>query len=315
MKAIIWDLDETLWEGTIYHDETVFLKPETKEVLKQLDKLGIKQYVCSHNRHDAVIAKLKEYDILKYFEKVCAGISQEKDIMIKNMLDGEDLSPEEIVFIDDTGMQRELVMLNVGCHVDYETDLYKVMKYFDTDRLKIMEQQRDRTDWSKKFVGSRRELLTCINNKVSIRDAQEHEIPRITNLANRTNELNAARTRYTERQIQNRFDNGKYMILVAHLQDKFGDFGLIGEVMVNLYHSAGEWFIKDLCVSCRTMGRGVGGSLLDEVIKQAKDNGIDKLRGYVLPVDDNRRMSGLFTKYGFVVQKKVDGAVYYELQL
>ena len=40
MKAIIWDLDETLWEGTVYHKESVKLKQETREILKKLDKLG-----------------------------------------------------------------------------------------------------------------------------------------------------------------------------------------------------------------------------------------------------------------------------------
>ncbi len=310
MKAIIWDLDETLWVGTVYHGESVKLKQETKEILKQIDKLGIDQYVCSHNVKEHVFKQIDEFGLRKYFKIIKAEIGIEKDDMIQQILDETGLLPEEVVFIDDTGINRELVRLKVGCHVDFEEDLYRVMKYFDTDRLKSMNQQRTRTDFETKWTGTRKEFLKLVKNEITIKEAEESELPRITNLANRTNDLNAARSRYTMQEMRDIFESGDYVIWVAYLTDQFGDYGLIGEIIVNV-SDAKHWFIKDWCVSCRTMGRGVGTELLRSVKEIANVSAVEKVTGCVIPNDDNYRMGPMYIKAGFKKGKVEDEKHYY----
>jgi len=313
MKLIIWDLDETIWEGTIFYNETVKLKPEAKEVLKQIDKLGITQYVCTHNKLPPALAKIKELGLGKYFKGVRAEIRREKADIIKEIIEEEGVSPDETVFIDDSPLNRGHVKEVVGCHVDYEIDLYKVMKYFDTDRLKLMNQQRTRTDAEGNWEGDFKTFLKTTEMVVDIKEAVEGEIPRITDLANRTNEFNATRNRYSEGEIESFIKDNTHILYVVYLRDRFGDYGLIAEAVIEKRET--EWFIKDICVSCRTTGRGLGTKLLEHIIVMASVANISKLTGYVALNDDNVTMSKLFEKQGFKLITKEKNISNYELQI
>ena len=73
-----------------------------------------------------------------------------------------------------------------------------------------------------------------------------------------------------------------------------------------------EWFIKDVCVSCRTMGRGTGSDLFKYVIDNFKQSGVKRLIGVVIPNEANFRMEKLFIKYGFKLYREQNGEKYFE---
>ncbi len=76
----MFDCDDILWAGDIFNNNKVKLKPETKEVLRQLDKVCITMAVCSHNRLEDVEKKLIELDLHKYFTYIEASLRDEKAI-------------------------------------------------------------------------------------------------------------------------------------------------------------------------------------------------------------------------------------------
>ena len=47
IKLVVWDLDNTLWNGTVYYSDkdSISLKPGTKEALKELSKIVKKKIV------------------------------------------------------------------------------------------------------------------------------------------------------------------------------------------------------------------------------------------------------------------------------
>lgn len=308
MKLVIWDADETLWEGKIMYGK-VNLKYETKEVLKQLQKLDIKQIVCSRNDLNDVKKCLDELDLTKYFDDIKASWDN-KSSMIKQILKEQNIESNECLFIDDEMFNREEIRQVIGCHVDYDKDLYNIMKYFDTERLLIMKQQRTRDLAQKEFKGTFKQFLEESGTVCEILSGHPGMLTRITNLANRTNELNAARNRYTEQQILDILNDSNYLIYVATLKDKFGDYGIIGEVLIKKIDNE-EWFIQDLCVSCRTMGRGVGKKLLQFAIDKAKQYDIRILTGIINNNEDNWRMSKLYEKLGFVLNSKIGNESHY----
>ena len=310
MKLVIWDLDNTIWDGIIFHGEKVVLKPEAKEVLKQIDKIGVKQVVCSYNELDNCLKRIKEFGIDTYFSHVKASTRLTKDVMIQELLESCDILPEETLFIDDSILNRELVKMSVGCHVDFDDDLYQIMKYFDTNRLVLMNQQRNRLNAENTWCGSKEDFMREVGNEISIKLGEETEIPRLTTLSNRTNELNASRNRYKDEEIEKFIKDNDYIVYVAYLKDKFGDYGLIGEVIIEV--SGDSWFVKDICVSCRTMGRGVASSLIKYVIDKID---VKLLTGVVVINEDNWRMTRLFEKFNFKKVSEEDKKVYYELKI
>ena len=303
MKLVIWDADETLWEGKIMYGD-VNLKKEAMEVLKQIHKLGVKQHICSKNDEAPLLKQLDEFGLMKYLDGVIANWKP-KNENIRGLLEIYNVSKDETLFVDDEPINREEIKELVGCHVDYETDLYKILKYFDTDRLKLMNQQRNRNMAEKTHNGSFKDFLENSGMVCTIKPGHRGMLTRLTNLANRTNELNVCRNRYTEKEIEFFLNADSYKVWVASLKDKFGDYGIIAEVIVKATQTTNpfmvEWFVQDLCVSCRTMGRGIGYKLLEYVKKQAKRNNIAFLTGIIKENKDNFRMKNLYDKCGFTL--------------
>ncbi|MFL9829029.1 hypothetical protein, partial [Rhodoplanes sp. SY1] len=58
VKCVAWDLDNTLWRGTLLEDGAadLVLRPEAVTLIKQLDERGIIQTIVSKNDHDDAMA-------------------------------------------------------------------------------------------------------------------------------------------------------------------------------------------------------------------------------------------------------------------
>src|SRR5207253_1886821 len=66
IKCVVWDLDNTLWKGTLV-EGTVVLNPGIVELLKYFDERGILLSVVSKNDFAPAWKKLLELGVAKYF--------------------------------------------------------------------------------------------------------------------------------------------------------------------------------------------------------------------------------------------------------
>ncbi len=69
VKCVVWDLDNTLWDGILVEDgfEKLTLKPHIEGVIEQLDQRGILQSIASKNNHEDALAVLKRAGIDEFF--------------------------------------------------------------------------------------------------------------------------------------------------------------------------------------------------------------------------------------------------------
>lgn len=314
IKLIIFDADDTLWKGNIYNNyDGVKLKDSTKETLRQLDKKDIILAVCSRNELEPLVNKLKELGLYGYFKgNVCASLDIGKDEMVKAIIKQNDVDVLETLFIDDQPINRDLVHTNVGCHVDFMQDLYQIFKYIDTDRLKIMCQQRGREDAEKRYKGSLKDFIRNSGLEVDIRAAREKEIYRIKALTLRTNHLNATQQRFDREKIKEMMDSDYHEVMVTHAKDKYGDYGLIGECITEYRLDKKELTILDLCISCRVMKRGIG----NQIMKELQDSLAEgwKLIGKIRKTDKNVGMQKLFKKTGMKEYREKGDIIYYKWQ-
>ena len=58
VKCIVWDLDNTLWDGVLLEDQNVRLRPEVPSILRTLDERGILHSIASRNDHALAMGKL-----------------------------------------------------------------------------------------------------------------------------------------------------------------------------------------------------------------------------------------------------------------
>ena len=52
VKCVVWDLDNTIWDGILLEDAAVTLKPRIREVIETLDRRGILHSIASRNDRD-----------------------------------------------------------------------------------------------------------------------------------------------------------------------------------------------------------------------------------------------------------------------
>ena len=325
IKLVIWDADNTLWDGTVFYNdkENVKIKEGTKEALKELNKRGIKSTICSKNYYEDVDTTLKKFEIEKYFENPQVGWGLKSDA-IKKLANIYNITFNEILFIDDDAFQRAEVTSQIPDISSMELkDPIDILNLEgiraenatpeDDKRVQLLKEQRSRKQAESQFKGDFKNFLKQCNMIMTIRGIEEKDWKRVCQLLNRTNELNASSNRYTLEQLKESYEKNKDIILVVELTDKFGDYGLIAESIIKKEDYG--WFIKDLTVSCRTMGRGIGSALVIVILKYAKQMGIKIIRGMLVKTESNWRIAPLYEKRGFD-KISVDGnKILYEFNL
>ena len=56
IKCVVWDLDNTVWDGVLLEDGNVTLRDGVVETLEALDQRGILHSIASKNDHDTAVA-------------------------------------------------------------------------------------------------------------------------------------------------------------------------------------------------------------------------------------------------------------------
>ena len=126
--------------------------------------------------------------------------------------------------------------------------------------------------------------------------AKEKDLQRAEELTVRTHQLNTTGYTYSYDELDQFRQSEKHILLMAKLEDKYGEYGHIGLALI----ACGEkvWTIKLLLMSCRVMSRGVGSIILGYILRLAKKNHT-KLRGEFIPNGRNRMMNITYRFAGF----------------
>lgn len=66
IKLVIWDLDETFWQGT-FSEGNVEIPQEIRQLIVQLTDTGIINSICSKNDAAPVMEYLKKQGLDEYF--------------------------------------------------------------------------------------------------------------------------------------------------------------------------------------------------------------------------------------------------------
>src|SRR5215813_12489727 len=67
IKCLVWDLDNTLWNGVLLENDSVYVTEQVVDIIKQLDRRGILQSIASRNEHDSAMQKLQDFGLHQYF--------------------------------------------------------------------------------------------------------------------------------------------------------------------------------------------------------------------------------------------------------
>lgn len=338
-KAIITDLDNTMWGGVIGDDgiEGIKLGIETPEgmafsdyqrYLKELTYAGILLNICSKNeRENALIGLSHPYSELKAkdFIEIIANW-EEKPNNIKDILKNINLLSESIVFCDDNKMERELVekvlpeiaipkFQNV---IEYVKTLDK-SGYFEI--LNISKEDEARTLYYKENIMRKNleekyldyeEYLLSLELKCEISKFNNENIQRVTQLINKTNQFNLTTIRYTQEELEEYIRANNEGIAFS-LRDKFGENGIISCIMLS--YEKNSCSIDLWVMSCRVFKRKLEYTVFDEVVRRCRVKNIDTIKGRYIPTKKNNLVSTFYDLLGFEKEKEENGVLYYKYRI
>ncbi|MDP4177076.1 MAG: HAD-IIIC family phosphatase [Bacillota bacterium] len=310
IKCVVWDLDNTVWDGILIEDSNVKIKSEVVEVIKTLDSRGILQSISSRNDYETVMEKLKEFSLDEYF--LYPQISwNPKSEGIKRIQELLNIGIDTFAFVDDQVFERDEVKYKIPEIVCFDvTDVKTFLKqeifnpsYITSDsknRRLLYQNDIKRNNIKEVFEGTEEEFLRLLDMKFIIDRVHEDDLARAEELTVRTHQLNATGCTYSYEELDKCSKDNNYSVLISQLKDKYGDYGKIGLALIEKKET--QWILKLLLMSCRVMSRGVGAVMLNFIAKKAKDSNVELLAEFV-PTNRNRVM---YITYKFAGFYKVD---------
>lgn len=259
VKLVIWDLDDTFWEGTL-SEGPVTIIDKNVETLKYLVDHGVMNSIVSKNDFEAAKSELEKHGLWEYF--VFPSIDwTPKGARVKGVIEDMALRPDNVLFVDDNAMNlREasfslprLMTLDAADIQALWASLPALTKADpERKRLKqyrILETKRE----ARIHSGSIDDFLRESQISVTIRKPEKEELERIHEMVMRTNQLNYTKDRCSLGELENQYYSSDFDLGIAEASDRYGDYGIVG--FYSLDKRSGR--LRHFLFSCRTLGMGI----------------------------------------------------------
>jgi len=325
-KVVVLDLDNTLWGGVIGDDgldgiEIGDTSPRGEafkafqQYLLSLTHRGILLAVCSKNDHDKAVEPFEKHPemVLRMKDLVAFKANwQPKSENIRQIAVDLNLGLDSLVFIDDNPAEIEIVKQFVP---EVETVLLSAdpseyvgalqdARYFEPKS--VTAEDLERVGQYQQEV-HRQELLATVTDmdayleslgmEAVIREFRAVDVPRISQLINKSNQFNLTTRRRTEAQVQAIMADPAYFGFTVRLADRFGDHGLISVVVGKVTGDEAE--VDTWLMSCRVLKRQVEEAVLNELVRLATLRNCSRLRGVYLPSAKNGMVRDHYAALGF----------------
>lgn len=306
IKCVVWDLDNTIWDGILLENQDVRIRSEVLKIINELDNRGILQSISSRNDATLALKKLTEFGIKEFF--LYPEINwNPKSSSIEEIANSLNIGLDTIAFVDDQVFELEEVMhSHPEIHCINAKDIHEILDMSVMMPEFITEDSKNRrkmyiTDITRKkieenFKGPKEDFLASLNMKLTISLASKDDLNRAHELTLRTNQLNTTGYSYSYEELDNFRKSKDHILLIVQLDDRYGQYGKIGLSLIDCTEDV--WTIKLLLMSCRVMSRGVGTVLIRHVTNMAIENSVELYADF-LHSPYNRMMYVTYKLSGF----------------
>jgi|ERR1700733_1686421 len=306
IKCVVWDLDDTLWHGSLAEGDKGEIREGVADIIRELDRRGILQSICSKNSFNDAQEHLERKNLRDYFlypqigwDRKSTGVAKISELL--------NLHLDTFAFVDDQQFERDEVQFSHPEVLCFNSiDLSKLLSHprvtvnCVTDeargrRFMYQAELQRRVD-EEQFSGPQEDFLASLRMVLQIRPAVESDLRRAAELTARTHQLNTTGCIYSADELLRFSSDPSHMVYAARLDDRYGTYGIIGFALteVRLEYLS----IKLLLMSCRVASRGVGTVFLIYLMNIAKRLGLG-LQAEFVPGKANRIMDVTFRLAGF----------------
>jgi FkbH-like protein len=337
-KALVLDLDDTLWGGIIGEDgiDGIAIGQGSAEgeaflafqrYVRHLAARGVVLAVSSKNDPEVALGPFERHpDMLLRradFAAFEAGWG-DKPAAVRRIAEELRLGLDALVFVDDNPAERALMRRTLPevavpeippaperyaqCLADagyFEAvsftadDAQRAAQYAaDAERRRV---QAGATD----LEGFLRDLAMVLE----VRRIEPVSLARATQLINKTNQFNLTTRRYDEAEVAALARDPSVLTFCGRLTDRLGDNGIVSVVIGRLVEEGAERVldIDTWLMSCRVLGRRVEQAMLGTVAAAAARAGATALIGRYRPTPRNGLVRELYPSLGFAPAGEGDG--------
>ena len=326
-KALIVDLDNTLWGGIIGDDgiEGIRLGPDTPDgeayqafcrYVADLGRRGVILGICSKNemenvadvfeKHRHLPLRLEDFAVLRCnWEDKASNLA---DIALELNID-----VSALVFVDDNPAECELIrqVLPAVHVIQMDGDPASFVRRLDRERLfdspgysdedikrSKSYQARAKTAKLQASATDLETYLTSMEMHGEIWTGRHDDIPRLAQMEAKTNQFNLTTRRWTVDHLSRFIDADDHDVFCFKLKDRFADHGLVGSAIVS--YQGTEARILSWLLSCRVFSRTCEEFMLSELVKCARERGVHRIVGEYVATEKNKVVANLFTRLGFI---------------
>jgi FkbH-like protein len=314
IKCVIWDLDNTLWEGILTEDgpSNLRLKPGIREVIEELDRRGILQSVASKNNHSEAINVLKSWNLAEYF--LFPQISwNPKSESIASIIQQMNLGADSVLFLDDSSFELEQVRAVLPEVRVLKAEEYKNLlsrPEFDVpvteesaNRRSLYQVESSRQVIKEGFGEDYKAFLKHCDIRMTLSAMTSRSLERVHELTQRTNQMNFSGNRYDRSRLSEILQSPHVDTYVIQCEDKFGSYGVVGFAIVDKR----EPRLTDLMFSCRIQAKRVEHAFLSYVIDKYTSPAQPSFYANYRKTPRNEPSGRVFADMGFHEYSLLDG--------
>ena len=323
VKCVVWDLDNTLWDGILIehnNNTPLKLKDGVIELIKGLDERGIIQSIASKNDFEPAAEMLKRLGVDKYFLYPQIHWNPKSD-SIKQIAKALNIGTDTFAFIDDSPFERkqvEAVLPQVRVFSDTDVlDLlskpcFDVVVTSDSKNRRMMYKAEEKRNRIKNDENTNIEdFIRQCEIKVNLfKPHTDEELLRCYELVLRTNQLNISGIKYSEEEFKDVLSRENAETFAFSCGDVFGEYGIVGFIQYAVENNCIRF--TEFAMSCRVAGKFIESALFVHLLeKESVDKGIFNVRvteknsllrrtlegiGFINSGSDNKVINYVFNK-------------------
>lgn len=275
IKAVVVDLDHTLYDGVLGEDGSqVRMTPahaKLQQFLLELREQGVFLGLVSRNEQTDVMQlfmQRKDFPLKwEHFSAVSVSWANKPE-GLRHIAQQLRIGLDALLFVDDNpgelaSVASELPIVRTACAGMDPIITQRVLQFYPT----LWAWERSTTDSLRatdfsanterahiaSCAGDPLEYLRSLQVRVKIEINPWHHLPRLFELSQKTNQFNLSLQRFPESVLARFLESRDSRVASITLTDRLSDSGVIGLIVAQ--HENGSLLVRELAISCRALGR------------------------------------------------------------